>query len=74
MNRYISDIVLSWWFLADTVLNHYIFFYYFKEAIVNLFVGWDGGFLVEGWGILPSESVKAMARRNEMIQRQHTAR
>ncbi|XP_047611143.1 sterile alpha motif domain-containing protein 7 [Phacochoerus africanus] len=27
-----------------------------------------------GWGILPSESVKAMARRNEMIQRQHTAR
>ncbi|XP_039720926.1 sterile alpha motif domain-containing protein 7 [Pteropus medius] len=27
-----------------------------------------------GWGILPPESVKAMARRNEMIQRQHTAR
>uniref|UniRef100_A0A8C3WHM0 Sterile alpha motif domain containing 7 n=1 Tax=Catagonus wagneri TaxID=51154 RepID=A0A8C3WHM0_9CETA len=27
-----------------------------------------------GWGILPSESVKAMARRNEMTQRQHTAR
>ncbi|XP_036300387.1 sterile alpha motif domain-containing protein 7 isoform X2 [Pipistrellus kuhlii] len=27
-----------------------------------------------GWGILPPESVKAMARKNEMIQRQHTAR
>ncbi|XP_004675004.1 PREDICTED: sterile alpha motif domain-containing protein 7 [Condylura cristata] len=27
-----------------------------------------------GWGILPPESLKAMARRNEMIQRQHTAR
>ncbi|XP_029069739.1 sterile alpha motif domain-containing protein 7 [Monodon monoceros] len=27
-----------------------------------------------GWGILPPESIKAMARRNEMIQRQHTAR
>ncbi|XP_014389063.1 PREDICTED: sterile alpha motif domain-containing protein 7 isoform X2 [Myotis brandtii] len=27
-----------------------------------------------GWGILPPESLKAMARKNEMIQRQHTAR
>ncbi|XP_045050952.2 sterile alpha motif domain-containing protein 7 isoform X2 [Desmodus rotundus] len=27
-----------------------------------------------GWGVLPPESLKAMARRNEMIQRQHTAR
>ncbi|XP_066202970.1 sterile alpha motif domain-containing protein 7 isoform X1 [Saccopteryx leptura] len=27
-----------------------------------------------GWGILPPESLKAMARRNELIQRQHTAR
>ncbi|XP_036993395.2 sterile alpha motif domain-containing protein 7 isoform X1 [Artibeus jamaicensis] len=27
-----------------------------------------------GWGILPPESLKAVARRNEMIQRQHTAR
>ncbi|KAM8770924.1 sterile alpha motif domain-containing protein 7 [Rhynchonycteris naso] len=27
-----------------------------------------------GWGILPPESLKAMASRNEMIQRQHTAR
>ncbi|XP_075856673.1 sterile alpha motif domain-containing protein 7 [Microcebus murinus] len=27
-----------------------------------------------GWGILPPESIKAVARRNEMIQRHHTAR
>nr|XP_014701974.2 sterile alpha motif domain-containing protein 7 [Equus asinus] len=27
-----------------------------------------------GWGILPPESIKAIARRNEMIQRQHIAR
>ncbi|KAM6160984.1 sterile alpha motif domain-containing protein 7 [Erethizon dorsatum] len=27
-----------------------------------------------GWGILPSESIKAVTRRNEMIQRHHTAR
>ncbi|XP_057594280.1 sterile alpha motif domain-containing protein 7 [Hippopotamus amphibius kiboko] len=27
-----------------------------------------------GWGILPPESLKAMARRNEMLRRQHTAR
>ncbi|XP_077015279.1 sterile alpha motif domain-containing protein 7 isoform X2 [Tamandua tetradactyla] len=27
-----------------------------------------------GWGILPPESVRAMARRNEMIQRHNTAR
>ncbi|KAM6223898.1 sterile alpha motif domain-containing protein 7 [Rhynchocyon petersi] len=27
-----------------------------------------------GWGILPPESVKAMARRNELIQRHNTAR
>ncbi|XP_004591369.2 sterile alpha motif domain-containing protein 7 [Ochotona princeps] len=27
-----------------------------------------------GWGIAPSESVKAITRRNEMIQRHHTAR
>ncbi|XP_019499461.1 PREDICTED: sterile alpha motif domain-containing protein 7 [Hipposideros armiger] len=26
------------------------------------------------WGILPPESIKAVARRNEMIRRQHTAR
>ncbi|KAM7133823.1 sterile alpha motif domain-containing protein 7 isoform 2-T4 [Molossus nigricans] len=30
--------------------------------------------IYSGWGILPPESLKAMARRNEMIQRQHTAR
>ncbi|XP_055966480.1 sterile alpha motif domain-containing protein 7 [Sorex fumeus] len=27
-----------------------------------------------GWGVLPPESLKAMTRRNEMIERQHTAR
>ncbi|XP_013369018.1 PREDICTED: sterile alpha motif domain-containing protein 7 isoform X2 [Chinchilla lanigera] len=27
-----------------------------------------------GWGILPSESIKAVTRRNEMIQRHHIAR
>ncbi|XP_062034003.1 sterile alpha motif domain-containing protein 7 [Lepus europaeus] len=30
--------------------------------------------LYSGWGILPSESVKAVTRRNEMTQRRHTAR
>uniref|UniRef100_H0WZJ7 Sterile alpha motif domain containing 7 n=2 Tax=Otolemur garnettii TaxID=30611 RepID=H0WZJ7_OTOGA len=27
-----------------------------------------------GWGVLPPESIKAVARRNELIQRHHTAR
>ncbi|XP_023069300.1 sterile alpha motif domain-containing protein 7 [Piliocolobus tephrosceles] len=30
--------------------------------------------IYRGWGILPPESIKAVARRNEMIQRHHTAR
>ncbi|XP_004618938.2 sterile alpha motif domain-containing protein 7 [Sorex araneus] len=30
--------------------------------------------IYSGWGVLPPESLKAMTRRNEMIERQHTAR
>ncbi|XP_020023279.1 sterile alpha motif domain-containing protein 7 [Castor canadensis] len=32
------------------------------------------GHIYSGWGILPPESIKAVTRRNEMIQRHHTAR
>ncbi|XP_053456157.1 sterile alpha motif domain-containing protein 7 isoform X2 [Nycticebus coucang] len=32
------------------------------------------GRIYSGWGLLPPESIKAVARRNELIQRHHTAR
>ncbi|KAG8511504.1 Sterile alpha motif domain-containing protein 7 [Galemys pyrenaicus] len=58
----------------QTVLNPYVHFTIFKLMLLTFLLCGMVIFFFLGWGILPPESLKAMARRNEIIQRQHTAR